>query len=285
MGLAFGFTVPTINTFAAEFFPEKVDRAVLALNTLLGLGTALAPAFVAVFVGLGIWWGLPILVAVLAGGLVAFTIPLKLAIEDPAAKAGRQKSPFPARFWLFAAAALIYGVCETMNGNWASIYMAGSLHADAAMASLALTVFWGMVTGGRLLFAAIDHWFPGRLTFVVLPILLTVAFIITSLLPGHPPAAGIAAFAVAGFACSAMLPLLISFGQKQMAGISSAVAGGLIAFYQIGYGIAAFGVGPLENLAGLQLHSIFGATTAMAVALVLLTLILTRHQCANAVVA
>jgi sugar phosphate isomerase/epimerase len=31
----------------------------------LGLGTALAPVFVAIFVGLGIWWGLPLLVSVL----------------------------------------------------------------------------------------------------------------------------------------------------------------------------------------------------------------------------
>ena len=44
----------------------KVDRAVLVLNALLGLGTALAPIFIAIFVGLGIWWGLPLLV----GGLL-----------------------------------------------------------------------------------------------------------------------------------------------------------------------------------------------------------------------
>ena len=35
----------------------------LVLNALLGLGTALAPVFVAIFVGLGFWWGLPVLAA------------------------------------------------------------------------------------------------------------------------------------------------------------------------------------------------------------------------------
>ncbi|HEY3931972.1 MAG TPA: MFS transporter, partial [Verrucomicrobiae bacterium] len=34
MGIGFGFTVPAINTFAAAFFPQKVDKAVLALNAL-----------------------------------------------------------------------------------------------------------------------------------------------------------------------------------------------------------------------------------------------------------
>ena len=50
-----------LNTFVAAFQPEHADRAVLVLNALLGLGTALAPVFVAVFVGLGFWWGLPVL--------------------------------------------------------------------------------------------------------------------------------------------------------------------------------------------------------------------------------
>ena len=58
LGVGFGFTVPTINTLAAAFFPRQVDKALLGLNALLGLGTALAPVFVALFVGLGVWWGL-----------------------------------------------------------------------------------------------------------------------------------------------------------------------------------------------------------------------------------
>ena len=37
MGIGFGFTVPALNTLAADFFPQTVDKAVLALNALLGL--------------------------------------------------------------------------------------------------------------------------------------------------------------------------------------------------------------------------------------------------------
>ena len=67
LGAGFGLTVPVLNTYAAAFQPDRADRAVLTLNALLGLGTALAPVFVAVFVGLGFWWGLPILSTVPAG--------------------------------------------------------------------------------------------------------------------------------------------------------------------------------------------------------------------------
>jgi hypothetical protein len=39
MGVGFGLTVPAINTLAAAFFPHNVEKAVLVLNALLGVGT------------------------------------------------------------------------------------------------------------------------------------------------------------------------------------------------------------------------------------------------------
>ena len=65
LGAGFGFAVPALNTFTAAFNPGAVDRSVLVLNALLGLGTVLAPVFVAIFDGLGFWWGLPLFVAAL----------------------------------------------------------------------------------------------------------------------------------------------------------------------------------------------------------------------------
>ncbi len=66
LGVGFGLVVPTLNTLTAVFHPDQVDRSVLVLNALLGLGTTLAPVFVAIFVGLGFWWGLPVLAVVLS---------------------------------------------------------------------------------------------------------------------------------------------------------------------------------------------------------------------------
>ena len=84
LGLGFGLTVPALNTLAASFFPERVDSAVLILNALLGLGTALAPVFVALFTGLGFWWGLPLCVAILLAGLLAFSLRLPLRAGEGA---------------------------------------------------------------------------------------------------------------------------------------------------------------------------------------------------------
>lgn len=264
LGVGFGLTVPAINTFAADFHPERADAAVLVLNALLGLGTALAPLLVAVFVGAGVWWLLPALmvVAVFVVMAVSLRLPLQttsIGADKGAAAAGARS--IPSRFWLFAAFAVLYGICETMNGNWSVLDMTGNLGASATVASLALMTFWGMVTVGRVVFAKVPV--PTSVTFHILPFVLAAAFVLIALLPSDSPVLGILAFGVAGLGCSALLPLSISFAQEQLVTMSSAVAGGIIAFYQLGYGIAAFGAGPLQS-AGVELPTIFGFTAVIA---------------------
>ena len=282
MGVGFGFTVPALNTLAAAFFPETVDKAVLALNALLGLGTALAPAFVAFFVGLGIWWGLPVLVGLLLFGLLVLSARESLNEAESSHADQIQKGKFPMRFWMFATFVLLYGVCETVNGNWASLYLTKNFKASPAMASLALTMFWIMVTTGRVLFAGLEKWFPQRLVWRVLPFVVTAAFITGASVPKSNSALGILTFALAGLGCSALLPLAISFGQKELATMTASVAGGLIAFYQIGYGIAAFGVGPLQSWAGLELSTIYGGTAIIAFAMAALSFLVTAQAAARA---
>jgi len=281
MGVGFGFTVPAVNTLAAAFFPKKVDRAVLVLNALLGLGTALAPVFIAIFAGFGIWWGLPLLVAALILGLLLVSAGQELKDGAQSHAANQGKMGVPARFWVFAAFALLYGVGETMNGNWAVPYMTKHLGASASMASIALAAFWTMVTAGRILFAAIAGWFSEKAVFRVLPFVLAAAFIATACVPKSSPVVGIMAFALAGIGCSALLPLTISFGQKELTSIAASAAGGLIAFYQIGYGIAAFGVGPLQSWAGLELNVIYGGTAAVALAMAAASVVVTRRSSAH----
>jgi MFS family permease len=267
LGAGFGLTVPALNTFAASFHPAGVDRAILALNALLGLGTVLAPVFVAVFVGLGFWWGLPVTSVVLLVALLAVSLRLPLRVERPPSGAGaRAGGGIPTRFWVYAGFAVLYGVCETVNGNWAQLDMTSELGASTTVASLALTAFWAVVTLGRVVFAAVQRWVPARLTYHLLPFVLAGAFVLIWLLPEDEPALGVFAFGLAGLGCSALLPLTISFGQEELAAFSAAVAGGVIAFYQLGYGIAAFGVGPLLD-AGVELPTVYAVAAIVAAAM------------------
>jgi MFS family permease len=277
LGAGFGLSVPSLNTLAAALHPAAVDRSVLVLNALLGLGTALAPVFVAVFNGIGFWVGLPVLAACLLAGLILAGVRLPL---DPGAGSPQRVVPagrgIPAGFWVFAAFAVLYGFCETMNGNWSQLDVT-SLGVRPAIASLALTGFWAVVTAGRVLLAAIQRWVPSRAAYHALPFLLAVAFVLIAALPSHAPAAAVAAFCLAGLGCSALLPLTISFGQQKLADRQAMVAGGVIACYQVGYGLAAFGVGPLTS-AGVRLPAIFAASAVVAVVMGGLSLAVAHRQ-------
>jgi MFS family permease len=263
LGVGFGLTVPTLNTFAAAFHPAGAGRAILVLNALLGLGTVLAPVFVAVFVGLGFWWGLPLTSAILLAALVAVSLRLPLRAQTAGAATARAATGIPRRFWVYGGFAVLYGICETINGNWSQLDMTDELGASTTEAALALTAFWGMVTAGRVLFAAIQRRFPSRLTFHLLPFVLVGAFVVIAVLPDDEPALGVLAFGLAGLGCSALLPLTISFGQEELEAFAAATAGGVIACYQLGYGIAAFGIGPLLD-AGVGLPAIYASAAVIA---------------------
>jgi fucose permease len=268
MGIGFGLTIPVVNSLAASLFPRRVDVAVLALNALLGLGTALAPVFVALFVGLGIWWGLPLTVAGLLAPLIIWTLSLSLGadkLSDVDEGPAKSRGALSRRFWLFAAFALCYGIVETLNGNWAILYMKGVLRAPAGLAAVTLTLFWAAATVGRVLFASIDRWLSGPSTFRLLPWVIALAFVGTAFAPSSRPELGAAAFGLAGLGCSALLPLTVSLGRQ------AASPGPLIACYQLGYGLAAFGIAPLRDHAGLGLRSLFGGAAAIALGLAALS--------------
>jgi MFS family permease len=353
LGVGFGFTVPALNTFTAAFFPNKVDQSILTLNALLGTGTALAPIFATIFVGLHFWWGLPLLMSGLTLALIVFSLrlPLHDGKSEPAAVAlakpssppkatfetmadplpvnrivgtgdvlpesfekpkgpgpasaspasapqfqsvNRLKNPevtfqpapnptaqpkgIPARFWLYAAFALLYGIGETMSGNWGNVYMSTELGASVTLASMALTTFWVTVTAGRILFAVIGKWCPPRWVYRALPVVMAMAFIATAAVPKEYPVVAILCFGLAGLGCSALLPLVISFAQEELTTMTAAVAGGMIGFYQMGYGIAAFGVGPLQSMAGLSLAGIYRGSAGVALALAVIAFLIVGHK-------
>ena len=270
LGFGFGATVMALNTYAGEFFPRRADRAILALNALLGAGTALAPLFVAIFVSLGAWWMLPVITAVALAALLlsTFRTPLKASAGDAGGAKGSQQ--FPLRFWLYAAAVLLYGIAETLSGNWSGPYLTGERGVSAQGASYALTAFWAMVTVGRILFAALSAKIAARWIYAALPILLVAAFQVVSRVDSQT--SGIVAFGLAGLGCSAFFPLCISLSGQEFPRLAAAMSGGMVAFYQAGYGVAAFGVGPLRTFSGLSFRTIYSLGSFLAGAILVVSL-------------
>jgi predicted MFS family arabinose efflux permease len=135
-----------------------------------------------------------------------------------------------------------------------------------------------MVTVGRVLFAAIEARFPETSTYRLLPFVAAAALAVASRLGGGDSTAGVLAFGLAGLGCSALLPLTISFGQRSLVAVGAALSGLLIAAYQVGYGIAAFGYGPLQDQLGVGLGTIFGLAAAIALVMGALSFVIVRRN-------
>ena len=87
----------------------------LVLNALLGLGTALAPLFVAIFVGLGFWWGLPVLSSVLLAALLL--VSLRLPLQTGARRRGLAEPGAPERASRPASGGTAPSRCSTASAR------------------------------------------------------------------------------------------------------------------------------------------------------------------------
>lgn len=273
LGFGFGSCVSALNTFAAALVPGREDRSVLTLNVLLGLGTALAPVLIAVL--LPSWWLLPLGVSVALVVAIGATLRIRLNPgAAPAPATGPASSRLPGRFWWYGAAVVLYGICETLFGNWSSLYLSGERGLSVSVASAALAAFWACVTIGRVIVAVLPARFPPTAVYLVLPVLIVGATIAVS--AAQAPAAAVLAYAAAGLACSAMLPLSVSFAGREFPRLGATSAGELIAGYQVGYGITAFGVAPLMAATGLLMSGVYLTGAAVAVALAFVALVIAR---------
>jgi len=89
LGFGFAIVTPALNVLAGGFEPRNVDRAVLIVNALLGAAAALAPVLLVVFVGLGFWWGLPLLAGSAMAVLFALAQRLPFDVAQRAAAGSR----------------------------------------------------------------------------------------------------------------------------------------------------------------------------------------------------
>ena len=210
--------------------------------------------------GSALWWGLPLVGGAPDRGAARREPRACRSRIDAAPAATGPATQRPAcrrRSGCSRAFALLYGIVETTSGNWATLYMTGS---DRGVDGARVPRADGVLGDG--------HGRPGRCSRRS-----SARFPETHDLPaaavrggrgagagGAAPerrrrGSGVLVFGLAGLGCSALLPLTISFGQRDLAAVGAALSGLLIASYQVGYGIAAFGFGPLQDRLGVGLSA------------------------------
>jgi predicted MFS family arabinose efflux permease len=176
-------------------------------------------------------------------------------------------------FWAFAATLLIYGIGETMFGNWGTtLHVAKGVPPTSANDGLA--VFWAAVTLGRLVIALTGNRVRSTYIYVVLPWAIAAALAVFPAAGGTTT--GLLVFAFGGLACSGFFPMTVGYGESTFPDIVELAAGWLIAAYQVGYGLAAFGAGALQHV--VSLSTVFRIAGAAAVGMALLSVVIARRQ-------
>ena len=278
MGAAFGTTLPMINVYAQRFFPQNPAGALTGLHTLLGTGTAIAPLLVIVLVKGAGWWLMPlgsflILALIL---LFSFSLPLKAENSQTNDPVQKKKFIFSNELKLFMLIVFLYGFCETIFSNWSIIYLSKEKSVSVDEAGYALSIFWAMVTGGRLLTSLLSTWVAPSWFYRILPIIIAIAlWMVTTI---HNPTMGIIYFGLAGLACSAFFPLTFSFAQSRNPASAELVSGFLMAFYMLGYGFGSYGIGMMMPWLGISLQGVYQASIAVAIGVIILSFILTKQK-------
>jgi len=277
LGAGFGTTLPMINTYAQGFFPDKSAVALTALHTLVGAGTALAPILASVLINHFEWWLLPlsVVISLIAVMILTFNAELRIGLElarEPNIPSRKLQIPRP--LIVFIIIAVIYGFIETIFGNWAIIFIEKEKMLSTNTASYALATFWGMLTLGRLLISGLSVKVAPSYFYRGLPVLIVLALLIIPAVYSKGTALG--GFGLAGFACSAFFPLVLSFAQVRYAYMAEVVSGLLMAAFMVGYGLASFGTGQMVERLGLNLSQVYSYSAIGAGILIVLAFYSTK---------
>jgi len=286
VGAGFGFAISALNTLALELFPARRDAAVTGLHVLIGLGQVGAALILAGFVGLGIWWGAPLTVAALLIGMLMFgggvgAPPLLEGNSTPSAGMGKSStrkevsSPrtLPARVWVFAVVIFLYGLCETAYGAWSAIYLEEDAGLAMGQAALGLSLFWGAVTVGRVLYAAGSARWNLRAVYLAAPFVAAAALFV---LPSLPKGLTLAGVMLGGLGLSFLFPATVSVATEEQPTQTTAISGAMVAAIMIGTGVSANVIGAARAMLGLGM--IFRLVSLAALGMGVLSLYLMRSK-------
>jgi predicted MFS family arabinose efflux permease len=272
-GLGFGLASAPLNASPGILFPARRETALVVMHTLIGAGFAVGPLLEGAAAMHDTWVAFPLTLAVLAATLVFGPYPRGEEAPVEAARVeGKPTGSF--QFWTLTGVAIVYALCEGTFASWVTIFLQEERGVAAPSAALALSMFWAALVAGRLLVSALVLRVPSRLIWAALPLLMAAAF---WLLPGaHDATSGIAAFALAGLACSAFFPLTVGIASDLFRDHVAFVGSMLTASLMFGVGVGSFLLGALRKVAGLS--DLYRWSSVYAAVLLALVFVLSQRR-------
>lgn len=268
VGAGFGFTITALNAYAFELFPGREDSAVAGLHVLTGLGQVGASFVLGLFLMAGIWWGAPLAIgaALILIMIYQSALPLQLSSERMMGSSMMMTHWPPRRVWLFGLVAILYGAVSGTLGNWAPIYLMSEAYLGKAVAALGLSLFWGAVTAGRVIFVGLAARVNPKPLYDIAPFVVGAILFLLPSLRGTTP--NLAALIVAGLALSFFFPYSVSLASAEYPALTATVSGLLVAGLQLGSGLSAYVIGTVSQAVGLATVIQLSTAYALVMALV-----------------
>lgn len=279
LGAGFGFTITALNPLAYQLFPGKETSAVTAMHIMLGLGTASSALLLNYFLEQNIWWMAPALVGSIVLVMFLFTLPLSLGLENSASNNEPTSSKIPKRLWFYILVVFLYGACEATLGNFGAVFLEKDGGLSLAKASIGLSLFWGGITVGRVLFTFIALKFKTNTLYSIAPFLVALVFF---LLPSADnEILLLSAMFIGGLGLSFLFPKSISAATEEFPKHAALISGALVASIQLGTGFSSNVIGILNKDYPLNTILQYSAVYAVLLALMIGYLTISRKKNTN----
>lgn len=253
LGAGFGFTITALNPLAYQLFPGKETSAVTAMHIMLGLGTATSALLLNYFLELDLWWVAPLVVGGIVLFMILFTLPLSISLEKPESTEEKGASKIPKRIWFYVIVVFLYGACEATLGNFGAVFLQKEGGLSVAKASIGLSLFWGGITVGRVLFTFIALKYKTDKLYMIAPFVVALVFF---LLPSaDSEIILLICMFMGGMGLSFLFPKSISAATEEFPKYAALISGALVASIQLGTGFSSNVIGVLNK--NFPLGSIF----------------------------
>lgn len=221
-GLGSGAIDAGVNGLFLDLYPGARGRALNVVHLFFSLGALASPLAVGFLVEAGFTWQQLILVS----GIVSLPLTVLFAVVDVPSGRHDRHAGGAARIGLvlpllFLAVAIgCYVAAEMGVSNWLVRFLEA---APLAVATSALSLFWGGLTLGRLVSARVADRFDHVKFTIVSSVVASVALVAAVFVPALP--ASVALFGLVGFAYGPIYPMIMAIGGERFPGRSAAVSG------------------------------------------------------------
>jgi hypothetical protein len=277
VGAGLGLTFPNLRCHGVCLKPLQTRRQILLVNALLVVGMAGAAGYALATWGTSVWWSLPILLGVSLIAEMLLSRSLRAPPDGaPTPPPGRK---IPARFRIYPALALLYGICAVALITAPSYLTGSDGHSQLPFLALAEVAFWpALVAGSRVVFAIIDGMASRQYAasigfFMIAALLLVLSAVVTSYDVMH-----VALYLLVAIGCAALLPIDTRPGHEHLAIFPLSVAAGLTALFPAGVGLSRSGLDRMTAV-GVSSFKVFISIAVLgAVACILLLPIILSWQ-------